>query len=429
MNTNDFYIAATLAKANWKRGWVMRAFSLFTDKPGYASTEPWSISRDLSGYFFISPSGAKEKIEGADPSQPLLRADTLIQVPANYFPHWLEGGVTTAGNLLFNSTAIWPSAGSRFGYFNAEVDVGKIESMFATMQADPADETARDPKVIYVSEYLRFCNAINYLQEFTQLFTVALTERAITPPTGIEQKKAEVLEKYKDSLNDPLTQTKIYKELIDYDSQYLAGDPSADKFLISGKSRETVRRKLFLIMGGEAGLEESHEIKLSANSLSEGWEKDSFPDYINNTRAGTFSRGTETQDGGVVFKWLVKSTSGFHIGGDDCGSTFGMVKAITPSNASSIKNLYVFGEDNKPVLVTDPQQYVGKYVKLRLPHKCILPGTQMCKICLGNKLNANPHAISMAATSYGGGFLNMKLKAMHGKSYKAAVVVLEDVIS
>lgn len=428
MNVNDFYLAATKAKVNYKRGWVMRAFSVFTDRPD-AKVYPFALARDLSGYFFYDESLQKVKIEGADPALPLLRPDTVIQVPANYFEYWPVGGATTAGNLLFNSICMWPSVGARFGYYNERVNVGKIENLFTSMVDTPPADAVRDPKVVYVDDYLRFCNAVNYLQEFTQLFTVALTEKATTPPPGLAEKKAEILAKYKDAgLNDPLVQTKIYKELIEFDAEYLKGDPS-EKFLISDKSRETVRRKLYLIMGGEAGLEASHEIKLTANSLSQGWEVDAIPDYINNTRAGTFSRGTETRDGGVVFKWLMKATSSMGIGMEDCGSTHTMTKRINDGNKESIRSLYALDDTNKPILIDDPQAYVGKYVRLRLPHKCLVQGTNFCRVCLGKKLSANENAISLAATSYGGGFLNMKLKAMHGKAHKAAIVTLEEVIS
>lgn len=430
MNAQQFFLEAIKANAQYDRFWVFQAFSLFRENGDVWKKNPtaYRLVHQPGGYFYVTPDSlVLSKLE-ADPTKALVTADMPIEVPAGFFEFWPEGGVTTAGNLLFNSCAIWPSVGGKFGYFDDSINVGKIENMFKEMQDTPDPDTPRDHTKLYVDQYLIFCEGIGYLQEFTQLFTIALTAKAIVPPDGLEAKKAEILAKYAGQLNDPLVQTKIYQELVDFDASFLEGDDS-EKFLISSKHREQVRRKLFLIFGGEAGLEVTQEIALTANSLSEGWEKETIPNVINNARAGTFSRGTETQDGGVSFKWLVKSTSGTTIDGADCGSKFTVNKLVTKNNMDSFYKLYALNDQDQPVLISDPKQYVGQYVRLRLPNCCAVRGGNYCAICLGDKLNANPHAISLAATSYGGGFLQMKLKAMHGKAHKAAIVSLEEVIS
>ncbi|MHC5879638.1 hypothetical protein ACYT69_11990, partial [Streptococcus pyogenes] len=60
-------------------------------------------------------------------------------------------------------------------------------------------------------------------------------------------------------------------------------------------------------------------------------------------------------------------------------------------------------------------KYLGKTLQVHSPHFCIHTKTDYCKYCLGVKLSANENALSLAATSYGGGFLQMFLSSMHGK--------------
>jgi hypothetical protein len=48
---------------------------------------------------------------------------------------------------------------------------------------------------------------------------------------------------------------------------------------------------------------------------------------------------------------------------------------------------------------------------------------------LGVNLSANENALSLAATTYGGGFLTMFLSSMHAKELKTATLVLDEVMS
>lgn len=432
MNRTDFYLKAIAAKAHYDRDWVIRAFSRTVEDPEAWKERPapWRVVQQPQGIFFVNEKMELEKIDDAKSNEALFRPDMILEVPPNYFEHWPQGGDTTPCNLLFNATALWPSVGGRYGYMNSEFNFEKLQSRFTEMQDDPANPADRKEGVLYVSDYKKFCNALIYLEEFTQLFTVSITLKAVTPPPGVKEFKAKLLEKYKDNLNDPLTQTKIYKEIVAFAKEHLKGDPS-ERFLISGKSLDVIYRKLFLIFGAEPGLDTSTtEMPLIKNSLSEGWELERLPDMINTSRAGSYDRGSETELGGVVAKWLERATANVRVVYQDCGSKLYKLVSVNEENVHRLVGKYLVDTPPKMVESEDEaRSYLGKVVRQRAPHFCNLPNTDYCHICLGRNLSANPDAPSIAANSYGGNFLGMFLASMHAKELKTAIIDLDLCIS
>lgn len=432
MNLNDFFINALRAHAHYERGWVLRAFTLTQEDPQKweKDKKPWAIVSTASGYFYVNEKGDLSPIEGAAPGVPMFTADTDITVPAGFFQDWPTGGLTKAGNLLFNACAIWPAVGGKIGYINSEMSPSAIEMKFASMKSDPVGDEPRDPGAIYVSDTIKFADGIRYLEGFTQVFCWSLTEKAITEPDDIEPVKAAIFEKYKDSINDPATQAKIYKELVDYDKNvWLKGDPS-DRFLISNKALN-VRRRLWLAQGSEAGLDNtSTKRPFVTNSLNQGWDLDKLPDLINTQRAGSIDRGSETELGGVVAKWLARTTSNVRIVQEFCGTKVGDQLLITEANKHELVGRWLVGKE--PVHVPNAEaagSYLGKRLQVLAPHFCKSEKTDYCKYCLGDNLSANENALSLAATSYGGGFLGMFLSSMHAKQLTTATLVLEEVMS
>lgn len=432
MNLNDFFINAIRDNAHYERGWVLRAFSVTREDPAAweQDKKPWRIVASIDGYMFVNAQGLLQSIEGTLPNQPIATADTTIEVPKGFFKYWPEGGLTKAGNLLFNATVIWPSVGSKVGFINQEISANALESLLITMQDDPPEGQDKDPGAIYVSDAVKFADGVRYLEGFTQIFCWSVTEKSITAPDDIEDVKKAIFEKYKDNLDDPATQAKINNELIAYDKEvWLKGDPS-ERFLISGKSHN-VRRKLWLAQGSEAGLDRtSTKLPYVKKSLTQGWELESLPDLINTQRAGSIDRGSETELGGVVAKWLTRTTSNVRIVQEFCGTKIGDLLTINQNNQHELVGRYLVGKE--PILVKTKQeagQYLGKTLQVHAPHFCRSAKTDYCKFCLGTNLSANENALSLAATTYGGGFLAMFLSSMHAKELKTAVLILDEVMS
>lgn len=432
MNVNDFYLQAILAKAHWKRHWVIRAFSVTVEQPDDWKKDPtpWRIVRTPAGVYFVTTGGELEPITDAKLDAPLLNAKSTIVAPANFFEHWPEGGVTTAGNLFYNATCLWPTVGSKFGYVNTAISQKAIEKKFLVMQDDPPEGQARDPDAVYVSDWLRYGQAIKYAEEFTQLFVWSLTRESVVPSPIVLKRKAELLEKHKHELDNPLVQAKIFKELEDLDSELLKNDPGAS-FVGTGKSR-LARRKLTIMYGSERGLDVGNDPLLISQSLHDGLRPEHMVDVMNVSRAGSFDRGSETMLGGVEAKWGDRITSAAKMTTEDCGTQLGYTYTVSQRNINNTVGRYLMEASGLRLIATeaDAKALIGQKIKVRSPSRCKAgPSVTWCKYCLGEALSANDKSIGLSVSGYGSGFLQLFLQSMHAKATVAVKLRVRELMS
>lgn len=422
MNFNDFYIHAIREKAHWDRDWVIRVFTITQEAPD-AYKNDLRAYRPVAtpvGHYFVDPNTQQlVSIEDRLPGKPLAVSTTPITVPANFFEHWPEGGQTTAGNLFFNATCIWPSVGKKIPYINQAFSQGKIEDVyFSKMQDDPEEGNPKDPDVIYVSEWLTYGKCIRYLTEFTQIFVWSLTEDSIIVQPAVVKRKKELLEQYKDQLDDPIVQTKIIKELETLDAEIQKSQP--DHVFMGGKKAKQARRKLTGLFGAERGLDNVSTPRLITSSLSEGFKPEDLVEVMNVSRAGSFDRGSETMLGGVEYKWAERVMAGSKVQEQDCQTTLGYTYTVQDKDIKNTVGRYRMLSGGKIELIANEEQakaLVGQTITVRAPNRCKAgPSTTWCKYCLGDKLSSNPTAIGLAVGAYSGGFLQIFLDSMHSKA-------------
>jgi hypothetical protein len=228
--------------------------------------------------------------------------------------------------------------------------------------------------------------------------------------------RAKLLEENKDRLHDPAVIAKIDAELVKADKEWIKGDP-AENFLLGGKAFNVVRRKLYLQMGAEMGLEEGTDVVNIPTSLSEGWDITKFPAMNNSLRAGSFNRGAQTMLGGESVKWLLRASSNMTVAKDDCGSKLGVELVVKEEDKNNWVGFSVVGTQ-APIKITEENfgQYLGKTVLKRSPMYCKLDKTDYCAVCVGDRLAANPTALSSAISEYGSAFLSLFMAAAHGKA-------------
>ena len=377
-----------------------------------------------TGSFFIDPEVLQPNpinltpIEGYSIGSPIFGFKDRILLKAGDVLNLDKDIETTLGNLLFNIICLVNAFGKKIPYINKNVSVGEIEDLIAANLFDtPKPGEQRDDQKYYVDEYLKFVNAVFYLTNFSQLCVWGATEKVLTPPPGIVEFKNALLKKYEGQLHDSTVLAKIDDELIRFDSEYLKGDPG-ENFLISAKSRKIVRKRKFLMYGGEAGLDESTKIDPITNSLDQGWQLEKFPAMNNALRAGTFNRGAQTELGGESVKWLLRASSNIVVASDDCRTTVGRPFDVTAKNHKKLIDFTVL-INNESVFVKDEEQsssYIGTKLMVRSPMYCKMDKTDFCKACVGRKLSENPTGLSMTISEYGSAFLSLFMKAMHGKS-------------
>ncbi len=332
---------------------------------------------------------------------------------------------TTIGIYLANLICIVLPFKGKIPYINGVMDVNAIKDIIAPRLRDnPKPGEIESKEFIYVYEYKLFIKSLNYMGGLTQISVVAYTEKTLLPAPGIQKYKKELLAANKDNLDDPIVISDIEKKLNEYDQEFLKGDPLM-------RFRTMVRKRLFQMYGAEKGIGDTTKRKLSTNSLDEGWELSSLPDYVNASRAGSFNRGSETQLGGELVKWLLRASSNISVDMDDCGTALGYRRFIGERDYGEIVGLNIISGNNILAIASDEdaKKYIGKTVTVRSPLYCKNPGINYCKKCLGERLTLNERGISIAVADLGSTIMLSFMGAMHGKDLQVAKLDLGKLVS
>lgn len=430
MNAKEYYLKAMQKGLYKKRDWVFSCFCLQKQGQDKVKPYPYQIVQMPNGQYYYDENLKLELIEGTSGNVPLMHAKDVFELNTGDLINVKKRIVTTAGNILFNCCSIISAFGSKIEFITGKVSVASIEEMLAPLIKSIPEDNVRDESSIYVDEYLRFCDSFNYLTEFNLIFTQALTEKAITQAPGTIELRNKLVEENKDHLDDPLVVAKIEKALLEYDAQYLKGDKSKD-FLISKKSREVARRKLFLDYGSDVGLTDTFKADMIQKSLSEGWQIEKMPTMINALRAGSYNRGAETQLGGEAVKWLYRASSNINILDTDCQSSIGMTELIDKNNVKTLVGKRVMNGNQTTLVETKEQasNYLGKVVTRRTPLYCKLPSTDWCRYCLGETLGTNKDAAAVAVSNLGSICLAISLKSFHASGVSTTTAKLKDILN
>lgn len=427
MNKRDFFLAAMKAEEFRRRAWVISAFALTnegTDK-WKENPYPYRIVQTPAGCFYVDPDNNEQllPIEGVTKGEAPFSHKERVEIKAGEVPNLNQDIETTYGRLLFNYVAFVGALNGKLPYLNERANARKIEDAILPRLTDtPPEGTERDPKLIYVDEYVAFCDAMFFLAGFTQLCVPAGSEKAMVQAPGMKELRARLIEENKDRLHDPAVVAKIDAELVAYDKANLKGDPAEGYLMDGGKAFGIVRKKLYGMHGAEVGLSEGVEVDLIQNSLSEGWDISKFPAMNNSLRAGSFNRGHQTMMGGESVKWLLRSSSNMMVTVDDCGTKLGIPMHVDNTNFKKLVGFSVVSGNGHIEVNTEDEakSYLGKHIMRRSPMMCQLDKTDFCKVCVGKRLAENPTALSSAVSAYGSAFMDIYMQAGHGKALTVA---------
>lgn len=429
MLKRDFFIQACNAGAYKRTAWNISCFALVKGDPNAWKQDPypWRLVQMPNGYFYVHPESRElERIEDAVAGQPLFRRREAIVVKAGEVANVYEDTRTSYANLLANYICLVYAFGGKIPMIASQWSAKTIEALYTPRyidqyEAPPGEEfhAAKNSKEqalaapIYTVEKLRYDEGAFSLAAYTQLFTPADTEKTLTPPPDIQKVREREMAKIKGREHDRAAVGQVMAALAKYDAEYLKGDRSSG-FLISKKSREIVRMKMYLMYGAETGLDDAVTVRPITKALSEGWDLTRMPDYINALRAGSYNRGKQTESGGEAFKDLIRASANLRITIDDCGSDQGI-----DINTTSEDALIGFSaiENGKSTRITKDNvgSYLGRAIKLRSPGKCWGTKTEYCRTCVGERLAQHPMGLSIAVADTGSVFLSIFLSAAHSK--------------
>jgi len=279
MKRLEYFKLALANKLYEHKNWLYKVFSITKQsKANYT----YDLVRESWGYSYLDTSGELVNIDDAKPDDVLFTFDEKITIDKTWIPNLTEDSVdTTIGNIIFNYIVLVNAFYDKVPYINGNVNISKIDNFIASKLEDTpltpsgdVDVTAdRRQDVIYVDEYLKYVNSFKYLGSLSQLTTIAATKRNILPPPGIKEFKKQLIKKYEGKLNDPVEVVKFEEELKKFDDDYLKDDPSYGKFM-SGKVKNTARKKMFLDIGVEEGFKQENKAKPILESLEDGWSTD-----------------------------------------------------------------------------------------------------------------------------------------------------------
>ena len=347
-------------------------------------------------------------------NSPILNPKMKVNLKAGDLVNLKEDIETTVGRALMNYILLASIFGDKIPYMNKEMNFKDIEKYIVNSLVD----NDKPNKGITVNEYLKYMDTVLYIMNFNKVYSVSITKKSSLPPKGIEEYKKQLIKELEEKYGPNPLQYKeavaeFDKKLLEYDKKWLADDPALGK-LVSGKVINA-RKKMFLAFSATMGFTEKNKATTIEQSLYEGYPKDpeKLAAMFNESRFGSYSRGAETQKGGVAAKVSLRATNNIKVLDKDCGTKMGINVHLTKNNYKLWLNRYMLinGEN---VLLTEENlnQYLGKNVVIRSPLFCN-EEIHFCKYCVSKDLGEKPNGISLLVSGEAGIILNFSMKAMH----------------
>lgn len=428
MERIEFLKTALLAGKADDLGWMFSAFSI--TRPGANGdkrhlavvSQPW-------GYQYLNDKLQLDDIEGAKPGQPLFSFQEELQVDSSWGANIKEPTTTKIGNLIFNMVVVKDSFGWKFPFQNGKLSIGGMEKYIASrVKSTPKAGEFRDESALYVDEYLKFRDHLSYMEHLAPLVNWSTTRKGITKDPAMAAYRKQLQEEYGDSLNDPLVLAEYEGKLKAFDKEWLKDDPAYGNFL-SGKILNISRKKMFIGIGSEDRMDIKDPLVTVKNTLEEGIPTDpkDFVAVVNGARAGSYSRGTETINGGVVAKTLIRVGSNVKIDVEDCGTTSGVQMTYTKDNVDDLvgHSIVLNGRSIFLEKKEDALHYLDRPLTVRSAAKCKAgPGDRFCKVCAGARMSRYEQGVVIPFTEASSIILTSSLKAMHGKILSTAEVDL-----
>lgn len=450
MKKREFFLKGLKSGACKKRAWVMGCFS-FIVKDGPRNLFPdypyrlFKVGEDL---YFIdpepeNPSPATEllpanltKIDDYVPGEPLFEWLEEFPLQAGDLENLKEPVVTTPGNVLFNHLCLCLPFGDTIPFITGTVSISKLNDLILELMVDdpePDDGVSRHPDgKLYMRQVLMFSEYVLAMTAYSEDNVTPVTPKSLTGHPDREKVKAQLMDEYRDRLDDPSIIARIGNILEEMDIQYLQGDPSFN-FYMSKKTKlfSGSRKKQFYMFGGESPFQDGTSVTFIHKSLEEGIDTSKLATMINSQRAGSFNRGFQTRLGGEVTKTIYRMLGTTKIDVGDCGATIGIPTYVNPKFAKRFAGYY-YVENGKTIHITEElaQSLAGNVIDLRLPMACKQDlkrkdnepgkGKNICSICAGDALSEMPDGIPAASAAVGGRFLTLFLKKMHANALKTS---------
>ena len=312
--------------------------------------------------------------------------------------------ITDVGKFYLNELLLVQPFGDLIPYLNERFDPGALDRKVAALISDGKVTRAM---------YDKYMDNGYWYGEDGSISTACWSEKSLVTDPNVPKRKKELLEKYKDHLDDPVVLSNIEKELIAMDKAWLKGDSSEPFYAVAGgKAWKEQRKKMYLMFGlNTAFSKTASEFEFVADSLSDGWGASTLAVAANDIRRGSYGRGIETAKGGEQTKFVLRIFQEVAATEDDCGTKRGLKVTIADQNLKTYIDRYLV--DGTLLTNENIKDYIGKEVVIRSPMYCNTKNG-FCFKCLGELLRkAGIKRVGMQAISITAGFTNLAMKTMH----------------
>jgi hypothetical protein len=329
---------------------------------------------------------------------------------------------TTIGTALMNYILLYTAFKDKIPYINDKFKSKEILNTITNMMLS---------KDILVEEYLTFVDNLTLLKNYTEVYNISATEKSIIKTPGIDEYKDKIIKEYIDKYGENVFKDKnkiieIESLIEKYEYNFIKDDPSYGK-LVTGKV-VGARKKMFASYGIGMEFNVGDDPKYIPKSLYDGYDmsSDKLAIYFNDARLGSYSRGVETQKGGVIPKISLRATNDILILDKDCGTKLTEKLLLTKENKSIYLNRYII-VDGKTINLTEEvfNKYLNKEVNLRTPRYC-KEDRNYCLRCTSSILKDRENIISLLVSEVGGTVLNDSMSKLHNTSVKVTQIDIKD---
>jgi hypothetical protein len=424
----DYFKYAYQNKRHLERWWILRGYSIPVptqmDGPNgieAGKTKEGYFYFDEKGQAFCIHNGQPEPIEDyAGKGTPLFGVKDPVSIKANDFLIVKEDVKSFYSNLLLNLIVFEFAFKDKIPFHNGP---------FSTKFIDGTVAPLLKKGVITVPEYRTYTKAIGFLMVLEQISVPAATKKVLVPPKHLAKLKKELLEKYKDQLEDPVVVSKIEQTLISEYKKHLEGDRSLGFYGSNpNKYFNNALKKSYVIFGAEPRVDDPTKVILTTPSLVEGWGVKDLPNLANSLRMGSYHRGASTALGGEAAKFSSRVFQNTRIAEEDCKSQVGTPFRINNYNKDAfVGRSYL--QNGKTIEVTpETKLEIGKVYYFRSPQTCKVEGGNFCGVCMGRLVAESGIGLGPQASSVGSVFLSVALSAFHSAVVTTEVYQMEDAI-
>lgn len=324
---------------------------------------------------------------------------------------------TTIGIFLANYLFLVYPFGDKIPYINGEFSDSKLEKLIAVQLIDGSINTAE------VKD--KYINATSLFGQANEIFCPNISEKTISIPQHIHDLREQLVRDNREALEagDASVMSDIESKLIKAYKEHIKGDP-AENFLLKSKYYNVTLKKLFLVQGMVEEFGSPGKYKFIDQPMGKGWKQKDLPTIFNEVRGGSYARGIETADGGVIAKLILRVLQDARISIPDCGTKRGELVVGTKEQLEDFMWNYIVEPDGTNILLTDEliPSLVGKPTTIRSPGYC-QSEEGYCAKCFGKPFEVlGQKAFAPLANALATRFQTNSLKAMHGKSIKVIEV-------